>query len=294
MSIARVQHLYETKQIPLDTMLDVLACAVERNPNDRNLWIRLVNMLRSKGKLECDDECNVHTNNTPESCAYHMDIHGDRWWWGKSRKLEWEDQFFYAPKTSRTRVKPEFVRMVLGIIELPWLSNSQCLKSESTTDPSSVDKAAIIDDPKQCMNWLFRLTKNNDIETDEDKSLKSTSAHDELLPTHISYVVCSRKDPIIIDSSLKEIEDRLSTNPSCEALCLKIAVACHLVGVSHPFVVNTIWWLAVKLWRSHQPNRQQQQTRDGVSDGLHWLSLHGLNIPEILHKKLTLCQEDCS
>lgn len=88
-----------------------------------------------------------------------------------------------------------------------------------------------------------------------------------------------------------EIQERLSCNPTCEALCMKILVACHLMGVWHPFVCNSVWWLAVKLWHSNQQSTTDQLTPTSAESNIYanalaWLEMHGLDISVYIQCRL--------
>ena len=65
-------------------------------------------------------------------------------------------------------------------------------------------------------------------------------------------------------------------HPTCEAMCMKIVVASHLLGVWHPFVCNSIWLLSVKLWQSQQQTISDDKS-NAYAEGLALLKLHGID-----------------
>jgi hypothetical protein len=111
-AVAKVQALYQSKEIALEYLLDVLARAVEINPSDKASWYRLVNSLadleqvspeveRSKGGVDGD---------IPGQC------------WCKERCNEWQESYFQSPPSSSEVVKSEFVSMVIDAIDLDFVS----------------------------------------------------------------------------------------------------------------------------------------------------------------------------
>ena len=265
-SMAKVHQLCESKHLPRDALLDILACAIEHNPCERNNWFRLVKTLGAVGLTrKSDTEC-LH--------GKHEQSEEGQGWWGKHRVAEWEDQFFRAPKSTAKAVKPEFVRMVSAVVD-PLCQNVQQIE-----DKSLEGEAISIHDPQECMEWIWNPVEDNGgMDYDRDAFM-----NDVLLPANTSNIAFSSQSELLFDS---EIQERLSGNPSCEALCMKIVVACHLLGAWHPFVCDSIWWLSVKLWQSTQTSDQLKPAkRNNYDDGLAWLSMHGLDISVYLQCRL--------
>eukprot|EP00956_Cyclotella_meneghiniana_P013715 scaffold19997_cov84-Cyclotella_meneghiniana.AAC.9 len=78
---------------------------------------------------------------------------------------------------------------------------------------------------------------------------------------------------------------KLSADPMCEALCLKIVVAKYMIGEYCDFVCDSIWWMAVKHWRCVQKNGTNKNT-SAYLDGLNWLSCTaGILVIECVEKK---------
>lgn len=85
--------------------------------------------------------------------------------------------------------------------------------------------------------------------------------------------------PQIFSSLLIQNEMPLSADPMCETLCLRVIVA-NGIFEQRDFVNNSIWWLAVKHWKSCQSN-----SSNDYLDGLKWLSKRGLNILEYINER---------
>jgi hypothetical protein len=89
----------------------------------------------------------------------------------------------------------------------------------------------------------------------------------------------------MISSEVVQKERSLSADPVCEALCLRVIVAHYIIGHGE-FVSNSIWWLAVKHWKSCQ-----SKTSNDYLDGLKWLSKRGLNVLEYITKRCAQSNE---
>ncbi len=135
----------------------------------------------------------------------------------------------------------------------------------------------MIHDPEECMGWIWNLAEESgNMEYDHD-----AYKYFALLPANSSENAFNSQSSLRFDSNIKK---RLSSNPSCEALCMRIVAAGHLLGAFHPFVCDSIWWLSVKLWQSARASR----TAEGncYSNGIVWLSMHGLDISAYLRCRL--------
>jgi len=249
-------------------LLDILAFAVERDPCEEKNWTRLVNMLGPIDATSNSDKCQ-HTLTSVQS--------GDGSWWGKRRVLEWEEQFFHPPKSSTKAVKPEFVRLVAAAVDsaLSQTSEGRTVKRVAGTTSKAGDTS--MPNPKECLGWIWNPQQDAIID-DYDQDVI-----EDMLPTNSSEGDLNFQHM----TTISEILESLSSNPMCEALCMKIIVACHLMGAWHPFVCNSIWWLAVKLWQTTQAADQSwADGRNQFSDSLVWLSMHGLNILAYLQCRL--------
>ena len=119
----------ESKYLPRDGLIDVLASAIERNPCERKNWARLVNAL---GAVKEEDIAI-------QSEEGHK-------WWGALRVTHWGDQFFHAPESAAKAVKPDFVDIVSSIVE------SHVEKAKRLANPP--DKALQISAPEECLGWV--------------------------------------------------------------------------------------------------------------------------------------------
>ena len=90
--------MYRTGDLSLDNLLDVLARAIEINPSNPRQWYQLVNTLTSENHAPLGD----------------ADQSAKCWW--ALRRQDWNDNFFHSPKSSTTKVKSEFVSIVLDMI----------------------------------------------------------------------------------------------------------------------------------------------------------------------------------
>lgn len=80
---------------------------------------------------------------------------------------------------------------------------------------------------------------------------------------------------------LSTLKEHLSSNPLCETLCLKIVVAYHVFGRCE-FVTDSIWWIAIKQWKTKQQSKKCAKVMNGYLAGLNWLRLQGLDASEYL------------
>lgn len=80
---------------------------------------------------------------------------------------------------------------------------------------------------------------------------------------------------------LDTLKEHLASNSMCEALCLRIVVAYHIFGRCE-FVTDSIWWLAIKRWKSKQQSKKCANVMDVYLAGFKWLKLNGLNASEYL------------
>ena len=81
-------------------------------------------------------------------------------------------------------------------------------------------------------------------------------------------------------NSFDTFKEQLSTDPLCESICLRIVIAYHMFG-DCGFVRDSIWWLAVKHWKS----KQRGHTANAYFTSLKWLSLWGFDVLAHLRKK---------
>ena len=267
-SVARIQRLYDDRKIPLDVLLDVLAGRVEQNACDMNRWSMLVTALGGVGTAagakcnslgKCSDECIALQDGFCFNHTLQQERKEDTWW-GKSRASDWESAFFVAPG-SYTSTSQDFIHAVLvASSSTHWkiLDRRQVI-----TARTSNQEASLPDDPQDCMDWLFDEEEgDNDVEID--------LSHECLLPGNHTSNTLTSDDQLDTMSKI--------TNKQVKALCLKVIVACHLLGVWHPFVSNSIWWLSVK---AHASNLS-------ACESLHWLAIHGLDIEAYIQKRGSL------
>ena len=245
----------ESNYLPRDALLDALAKSVEQDPCDRMKWVQLIKALRGVHTKESGDVC-LHAIKSEEH---------EHSWWGKDRAAEWEELYFSQPKSATQLVKSKFVDAVAAVVESALSSLDATPQSDTVKEMKYSNDNVSIPDPKECMGWIWNPLEDT-AEVNRDLSLL------DILPSNIN-VSTSQEEEVIVQS---EYQERLSHKPSCEAICMKIIVACHMLGKYHPFVCNSIWWLAVKLWHV-------QKTRLVIEDsvyynGLAWLSECGLDI----------------
>ena len=262
-SIAKVQHLCESNHLPRDALLEILACAVERNPCESKRWVRLAQAL---GDVKLTR--NVQFQEKSE-------------WWGKQRATEWENQFFLAPKSTTHVVKPEFVRTVsVAIDPLVGQAGPSLIAKEQTGKKSFKETAISMPKPQECMGWIWSPADDNCVKDE----VSGVSTDEAFLPANTSNIEFDSHNESLFDS---ETHQRFSGNTFCEALCLKTVVACHLLGARHPFVQNSVWWLSVKLWQSTQAADMRKPTNSfEYRDGLAWLTMYGVDIRMHLHCRL--------
>jgi len=266
-SLARVQSLYDNKKIPLDALLDVLAGLVEQNACDMNRWSSLVAALGGVGTAaeekcntlgKCSNGCNALQKGLCVNHTIQQERNEDVWWWGKSRASDWESAFFVSPR-SNTSTSKDFIRGVLDSnLSAHWKSID---RRQVITARTSHQEASLPDDPQDCMDWLFD-------EEEGDNDFDIDLSYEQLLPgKHASNTNLTSDERL---DTLSKITDK-----HMRALCLKVIVACHLLGVWHPFVSNSIWWLSVK---AHASN-------SSACESLHWLAIHGLDIQAYIQKR---------
>ena len=249
--------LCEANFLPKDAVLDILASFVERDPCERSNWSRLVNALGAV------DEDRLHS--TKENCK----------WWGEHRMNHWEDQFFHAPQPTTKAMKPEFIDMVSCAVE----THVHLTANRLAVNPP--DQAPSIPSPKECLDWIWNshedvteIVNHSFIDSLQFPDSTSTSSID----------LQQQKD------SHSKVHDRLVRNPTCEALCMKIVVASHLLGMRHSFVCNSIWWLAVKVWQSTQANealKRENRRHNPYTNGLAWLSIYGIDVSCYLDRRIS-------
>jgi len=254
--------LCESNYLPRDVLLDTLAKSVEQDPCDRMKWVQLVKFLGSVNTNESGDIC-VHTTKSKEH---------DHSWWGKDRAAAWEELYFHQPKSVTQMVKAKFVDIVAAVVDSTLSSLDTAVRIDTMKEIQHINNVSI-HDPKECMGWIWNPQKDT-TEVNNDLGLL------DVLPSNIDVSTLQEED-VIFDSKFQDI---LSHKPSCEALCMKIIVACHMLGKHHPFVCNSIWWLAVKLWQ--QQDKQGAVIEDTCYNGLAWLIEHGLDISVYIQCRL--------
>ncbi len=269
--------LYESNEIPRDSFLHALVATIECSPGDKEIWMQFISVL---GTVSHNKSIDIKTQQGVDS-----NLLGS--WWDRIRATRWEEEFFCAPKSATTLVKPEFVQMVLDAISsFPLLTKQYFLSSKRKQEIPNISagKSSTFDDANQrCTSWISRWTDEELLSGFEDKIVAYDKVDFDLFPRKNNSNFCGTTNFDPMNESLKEIQDRLSTAPSCEAMCFKIVAACHLFGIHHGFVLDAIWLLSVKLWQSQ--TRKQAQLLESAKDALYWLTLCGLNIPKILRIK---------
>ncbi|KAL3798573.1 hypothetical protein HJC23_011877 [Cyclotella cryptica] len=263
-AIARVQSLYEKDHIPLNYLLDILARAVESEPCNTVHWYRLVHFLGATTTVPVVKVCSPQGNNGETWCQKY--------------KSEWEGNFFHSPPHSTLMAKPDFVTMVLDAIDLDFFAtNSKCVDSRSKN--SQFPKGGPFTSSLQCcLDWIWTSSYDDSVQESLSSSLVDTTR----LPTYVSKVTQTTSDFLDQNLSLKNIQEQLCNDPTCEAICLRVFVAHHMFG-DCDFVCNSIWWLAVKQWKA----KLKSCAPNGYIIGLHWLHLQGLDIRQYIEKKHT-------
>ena len=243
-----------------------MACAIDQDPSKRENWARFVRVL---GRIDQNDNENG-------VCLHMPAKFNEEHWWGKNLVVA-EKEFFRVPQSALQKVKPKFVKIVAAVVDSALATFAQVQQVPQIESNASKDMP--IPDPSECMNWIWREDENdmNDDYTDMRENI-------HMLPTDTPPIA-----PPFLEEP--EIQERLSHNPSCEARCMKILVASHLLGVWHPFVCNSVWWLAVKLWHSNQQSTTDQFAptmfaNNSYANGLAWLEMHGLDISVYIQCRL--------
>jgi hypothetical protein len=264
-SLSKVQSLYDNNKLPLDALLDVLAGLVEQNSCDIVNWTLLVAALGGIGTVaemnvgECSDGCNALHDGFCINHSRHQERKKGVWWWGTSRASDWESKFF-AASGSNVIISCDFKRAILEAdTSARWKNVDQ---SQVITARASNDEAQLTDDPLSCLDFLFD-EEEGDNEADIDLS------NEHLLP---GKQASSNSE--LTSADWLHLRSKI-TNNHMRALCLKVIVACHLLGVWHPFIMNSIWWLLEKSRASHQ----------SASETLHLLALHGLDIQAYIGRR---------
>ena len=251
--------------MPRDALLDVLACAIEHNPCEKEKWACLV---RNLGAFESAEKYVTCRHEKGTNLAEGR-------WWGAHRVAEWEDQFFHAPDILDSH---SFIGMSVKDVVATLLPNDFHIRRAQCVGANRFEGAPPIPDPKDCMGWIWDPL-DNAVGVDFDDFIDIV-ALPESLPATIK--VESERD----FSFVSEIEERLAFNPTCEALCMKILVARHM-GVQTHFVCDSIWWLAANLWQSTQESDYiLSAANNHFADGLAWLSMHGIDLSLHLQCKL--------
>lgn len=269
-SIAKIRQLCDSNYLPRDALLDILARAIEIDPCENENWENLVSELGAVDRAENHGKCSHHEKEVETKEGI---------WWGTHRVVEWSDQFFYAPTVRDDAETPEFVRNVKDVVEtfLPPSfhgQHAQCVAVKKSNETPTISN------PKECMGWIWNsLDYNADV--------------DPVRTRHVIDIVTlpNKILPIKLESTQEffdpDIKKSLALNPSCNALCMKIMVAGHLTGIQTQFVCNSVWRLAVNLWRSTQiTNERMSAARNHYADGLYWLATQGIDIS--LHLKCRL------
>jgi hypothetical protein len=242
-SIEQVHVLCESNYLPRDSLLDVLACAIECDPCERANWARLVDALGAV--------------NEENAARRHNSREGRKKWWGAFRVTHWEDEFFHAPDIIAEAFSPDSFDSVLSFVE----SHVAIAKHLAVQSDESLSTPA----PEDCLNWMWNPFEDGADVTHAHDSL----ADDEVLPGKTS-TSSMRSQRDLLDVSANE---RIARHPSCEALCMKVVVASHLLGMQNQYVSDSIWWLAAKSWREARSSINQ----NAFADGLTWLSMYGID-----------------
>ncbi len=243
--------MFESNYLPRDSLLDVLASAIERDPCERANWARLVDALGTVKE---------------ENAARHLHSQeGRKKWWGTLRVTHWEDDFFHAPEITVEAVKSDFVDTVSSFV-ISHVAKAKHLAVQP-------DDSLSIPAPEDCLNWMWNPSKDGAGVTHTHDSLPD----DELLPGKTSTSAIHSQRDLLFDSGINE---RIARHPNCEALCMKIVVASHLLGIQHKYVSDSIWWLAAKLWQSSQANEMivtSSNNKNSYAEGLTWLSMYRID-----------------
>ena len=267
----KVEQLYESNYLPRDALLNVMACAIDQDPGERENWARFVRVL---GHVDRNDNEN-------DVCLHMPAKFNEEHWWGKN--LVAEKEFFRVSKSALQKVKPKFVHMVAAVVDSALASFAHA--KQVPRIELNVRRDMPIPDPSECMDWIWKEDKNDMNDDDYDTAMRDNI---HMLPTNTPPISSTFQEGPLFEP---EIQERLSRNPSCESLCMKILVACHLLGVWHPFVCNSVWWLAVKLWHSSQQSTTDQLKQASFesniyANGLAWLEMHGLDISVYIQCRL--------
>ena len=260
----KIQQLCESNLLPRDTLIDILASAVERNPCQRKNWARLVKTLGALPASKETDEEGLHEK--------QIEADGDQQWKTRQRVVDWEDEFFLTPKSAIKLVKPEFVRMVTTAVgnALPSTKSHQ-------RDAHVAPGVATMPNPTECIRWICDPVQDNGVVFDQGAVVKDSMLPGIMMPNELQDD--TRSDP---DQEL------LPHDPACEALCMEIVVASHLMGAYHPFVCNSVWWLALKLWQSTDTLNGNENS---FVDAISWLSSYGLDSSVYLRCRLNQSTE---
>ena len=309
-AILRVEELRSTKEVNADVSLMLLADRLEQDPGDDERWMSLASALGPLGDLvstrqEKAKSCSIEGC---EQCPMlqknmfvdHGDLHRrrlDHGWWGDGRADWWESLFFYSSSLN-ANVKMLSMSICTALDEQMRAPADR----DSTRHVSSGRTVGI--GPRHRSNlepaWLASSENENDFyfSSDDDDAVptkrkggmstpqRPVKTYDEFLPKHISDVCSEGIDSYLacMSQPFEEIflSSRTTDTRHYATTCCKVLVACHLFGVRHDFVTNSIARLAsacaqVTTGGHVAPDRGSCQFLS-----LLWLAKQGLNVQQIL------------
>jgi len=289
-ALRRVRQLHETKVITTDTFLTILANHVEENASNAIGWVELMSYLGCVGEKQEED---VERNKT---------------WWGDGRSW-WQNVFFHLPpQLSKFRHANTDVIIVdadFALLSLETLQNNMyasmgsCFANQNTVHSTGIcfSSGSVVG-----IEWL-RLPDEewDNLYTEEEEEEEDSDEYyfygrgtfrdklERLLPQQCHEVVSSlfEESDIVLQSMTSALDECMSNDrigSFCKIMYIKIVIVCHLFGINHRFVQQSINWLYEQAsYHNPEENRVHEHESNAALCVLTWLCVyHGVDIQTML------------
>ena len=266
---------------------------------------------------KCVECVRVHDDKRMVHCHYSS----DEYYWGGNRRAQiWEKLFFSCSMFHRMRrnidpncstVNDEMLLILDEIDKAPAKFHFEALPI-----PCDIEEQLVVSGSKKNIRPVFlrlnimhfsRASKQkkwweknveDDDESDSDVSVPEDEAYNNMNLTN-ALINLSKlsgfKQKNRSDLNLKNTLSQLPEDEEIRMITMKIHVACHLFGTTHPYVGSALYYLLYKCCSNKFQSRRLSQI--GEYKALCWLfHVSGLNLKKIISDEISsrkvMCKQE--
>lgn len=283
-SLNLLLHLFESELVAKRKILSFMSTLVEVDGASSRTWAVLAFSLGRIGSLDnqtCVKSDCGQCKRLNRGCLYHKKIMKQRNrkdWWGAAASKWWDSHFFICPTTQNVKRKdfPTGHSFYTNIAERLESRNQNKTPIAFLKGSTRKIKRNHFD-----LSWMW---SDEPSEEDEEDQVEINSESDESTKRKSHLILPSNN--AICDSNVFSTTDKLRNQLGDKLLIWisKILVACHLYGIDHIFVEESVKFLWVEFLRGK---------KDSVEfEALSILALQNLNVISYLSEMRSDIRKD--